>query len=390
MNKAGFAERRGKDTWRLVYSGGYGPDGRRLRHTRTIKASSSREAEKELAKFISEVETKQVVTTKKITFGEFAQRWMTEYAERRLAPKTIEDHREQLKGRILPKLGHLRIDQITPLHLMKYYNYMRSDNIRLDGKPGKLSEKTILKNHLLISSILQKAVMWQILPYNPARRVERPRPPKSRVKCFDEVQTRNIFEESKKEPLKYCVVIHLAFLCGLRLGEILGLEWKDIDFIKMTISIRRTSQYVTGSGIITKEPKTERSYRTLAISEMLIALLKNYKNERDEEIEKVGSLWNETDRLFTQWDGKPMHPSAITHWFQRFLKRAKVPVLNFHALRHTSATMMIVQGLHPKTISNRLGHASIQTTMDIYGHALESTDRDAAEKLEVMIPKKEE
>jgi integrase len=184
------------------------------------------------------------------------------------------------------------------------------------------------------------------------------------------------------------VVLHIAFLCGLRLGEILGLEWRDIDFRKRTLSVCRASQYVTGTGIITKRPKTEGSTRTIAIPKTLVELLEKYKLERNEEVEKLGSLWNGTARLFTQWDGKPMHPSAITHWFQRFLKRTGVPVLNFHTLRHSSATMMIVQGIHPKTISNRLGHANISTTMDIYGHALESPDREAADKLADILTKK--
>jgi hypothetical protein len=186
MNKAGYVEPRGEHKWRLVYSGGFSPDGKRIKHTRTIEAPNSREAEKNLAKFISDIENKLVISTKKITFAEFARRWMSEYAEKSLAPKTVEDYREQLNGRIIPKLGNMRIDQITPMHLMRYYNYLRSDNVRLDGKAGKLSEKSVLKNHLIISAILQKAVLWQVLPSNPSRRVERPKPPKTRVRCFSE------------------------------------------------------------------------------------------------------------------------------------------------------------------------------------------------------------
>ena len=319
MIKAGHIEKRGVNSWRLIYSGGRGPDGRRLKYSKTITATSKREAEKELARFVAGIEDNQTITTKKITFREFILRWFTEYAEKRLAPKTLKDYSEQIEGRLIPKLGHLRIDQITPMHLMKYYNLLRADGVRLDGKTGKLSEKTILKNHMLISAILQKAVMWQILPSNPARRVERPHPPKARAKCFDETQIRTILERAESEPIKYRVALLIAVMCGMRLGEILGLEWKDIDFGRRTISIVRTSQYVTGMGTITKCPKTENSVRTITIAEMMIEILKQYRCHRDEEKEKVGNLWNETDRLFTQWDGKPMYPGSITHWFKKFL-----------------------------------------------------------------------
>ncbi|MEZ7892705.1 MAG: tyrosine-type recombinase/integrase [Candidatus Wallbacteria bacterium] len=380
----GYIEKRG-DTWRLVYPGGTGPDGKRVKHTKKIKVVNKREAEKELIKFGTEVESGMVMSVKPLTLKEFAERWIAEYAERQLAPKTLADYKQQLKDRIIPKLGNLKLDQITPLHLMKYYNYLRSENIRLDGKSGKLSEKTVQKNHMLISSILQKAVNWQMLASNPSRRVEKPKPVKKRVICYNEAQTKILFEKIKDEPLKYQLAIFIAVLCGIRLGELLGLEWKDINFERKTLMIQRASQYVNNIGIITKMPKNESSIRKISISLLLTDMFQKYKEAQADEIAKVGSLWNATDRLFTQWNGKPMHPSAITHWFERFLKRNELPVINFHALRHTSATLLIAKGVHPKTISSRLGHANISTTMDIYGHALEATDKVAAEKLDEII-----
>lgn len=381
----GYIEKRGTNSWRLVCSGGYGPDGRRIKHTKTITTPNKRDAEKALAKLITEIENGQVMNTKNLTFEEFAKKWLSEYAERSLAPKTLADYKQQLKDRIIPYLGRLKLDQIKPIHLMKYYNYLRSEAPRLDGNAGKLSEKTILKSHMLISSILQKAVNWQLLHSNPARRVERPKPIRKQVRCFNEEQTKKLLEKVKIEPLKYQIAIFIAVMCGLRLGELLGLEWGDISFAKKTMTIQRASQYLNDRGIFTKAPKNESSIRTISISAFLVELLSNYKNAQGEEIEKIGSLWHKTDRLFTQWNGKPMNPSAITHWFGRFLKRNELPLINFHALRHTSATMMIAKGVHPKTISSRLGHTNISTTMDIYGHALEATDRVAAEKLDELV-----
>jgi len=381
----GYIEKRGENSWRLVCSGGYGPDGRRIKHTKTITTPNKRDAEKALAKLITEIENGQVMNTKNLTFEEFIKRWLSEYAERSLAPKTLADYKQQLEYRVIPMLGRLKLDQIKPLHLMKYYNHLRSENVRLDNRPGKLSEKTVLKNHMLISSILQKAVNWQMLHSNPARNVERPKFIRKPVRYYNEDQLKKLFGNLKTAPLKYQTAVFIAVLCGVRLGELLGLEWGDIDFEKRSMVVQRASQYLKERGLFTKMPKNQSSIRKVSISPLLVEILVQYKEERNIEIKKVGSLWNKTDRLFTQWNGNPMHPSAVAQWFRKFLKRNSLDVINFHALRHTSATMLIAKGVHPKTISSRLGHANISTTMDIYGHALESTDRIAAEKLDEII-----
>lgn len=123
----------------------------------------------------------------------------------------------------------------------------------------------------------------------------------------------------------------------------------------------------------------------VSVPDSVIALLKKYKSEQAEERLKVGDLWQGSGRLFTTWDGSPMHPDTISRWFPKFLQRYNLPPLPFHGLRHTAATLLIGQGVHAKTISARLGHSSISTTMNIYGHALRSADREAADKLDILF-----
>jgi integrase len=181
------------------------------------------------------------------------------------------------------------------------------------------------------------------------------------------------------------MLITLALSTGLRRGELLGLEWRDLDFEKNTLEVRQSSQYLPGTGLITKDPKNETSKRLISVPESVVALLKQYKAYQSEEQLKIADLWQGSNRVFTTWDGKPMHPDTVSGWFPEFLNRHGLPRIRLHDLRHTSATLLIGQGLHAKTISSRLGHANISTTMDIYGHALKSADKEAAEKLDRLF-----
>ena len=165
----------------------------------------------------------------------------------------------------------------------------------------------------------------------------------------------------------------------------MGLCWDMIDLKTGTMTIEKTRQYITGVGPITKKPKNEFSVRTVTLSNTVVRLLKTHKRMQEKDRECAGSLWHESNWVFTMWDGQPTHPETISKWFAKFLKRHYLPHVCFHSLRHSSASVAIAQGVNMKTVSNRLGHASISTTMDIYGHSVKSADKEAADKLDHMF-----
>jgi len=302
-----------------------------------------------------------------------------------LAPKTLEMYTGLLRDRILPVLGHLKLEQIKPLHLVEFYNNLKESGIRLDGKSGSLSDHYILHHHRLLRTMLQYAVKWQFIDSNPASRVDPPKVKRQQNQVYDEHQLKALLQALEQEDIKYKVLIHLAVSTGLRQGELFGLEWKHIDFNNSTIRVCQSSQYIRGKGLITKEPKNETSKRVVTVPKSVMDLLKFYKVEQNKNRLRMGSKWHETDRIFTAWDGRPMHPSSVSSWFPEFLRKHNLPKIRFHDLRHTAATLLIAQNVHMKTISSRLGHSNIQTTMDIYGHALKSTDKDAADKLNFLF-----
>ena len=300
-----------------------------------------------------------------------------------------------LESRILPYLGHFKLDKIKPTDIMKFYDMLDKDTQirRIKCNNGyrtlkPLSQKTILEHHRLIRAMLHKAVYWQLLFNNPCERVQPPRSRKPKRRYYDDEQCKillsNLNELSTNE-IKYKTAITLTLFTGVRLGELMGLEWSDIDFTNGIVSINKSSQYLADKGVFTKTPKTESSIRDVAIPDFIVSLLEEYKLWYDEQKTIVGDFWHESNRLFVQDDGKPIHPSTISKWFEQFVKKIGLPVINFHGLRHTNATLLIPQQVDVATVSARLGHAQITTTYNFYVHPLKSHDRTAGNVLENLL-----
>jgi integrase len=382
---AGSIQKRGENKYFLTVSSGYDGSGKRIRHTRTINASGSKEAEKQLALFIAEIEKGHCIDSTKLTFADFIEKWLKEYAEKNLAPKTLLSYRKELENRIMPALGAHKLNKLKPIHIIQFYNSLSEDGVRKDGKPGGLSGKTQLYYHHIISSILKDAVQWQIIESNPAEKVKPPKATKRKIEFFDDKQTARMLALLDNVDLKWKTIVYVALYTGMRKGEIMGLEWHDINFEKGTINIERASQYVPGRGVITKEPKNESSKRVISASQTLLQLLKVYKTHQNEQRMSHADIWKGTTRLFTTWDGDAMFPDSISNWFSDFIKDNNLPHITFHGLRHTSASILIDQGLNIKAVSSRLGHANTSTTMNIYAHALKSADKQAADIMDGMF-----
>lgn len=374
-------ERNGK--FLLTVSSGYGVGGKRQRFTKTISAKSRYEAEKELAKFVTEVENGTFIDNKNITLKEFADKWISEYAEKNLAPKTISRHKELLE-RINHCLGHIKLKDLKPLHIIEFYNNLSEDGVRKDGLPGGLSEQTIKHHHRTLHAVLEAAVKWDMLLNNPASKVDAPKIPKREAKHYNTEQTMLMLEKLEDEPMNLKAIVLLALYGGMRLGEICGLEWKDFNFNDRTVCIRRTSQYVDRK-VITKEPKNETSIRTVTLPASLISYLKEYRVWWNGLKASNGDKWRKTDRLFTGLDGRDIHPTTPSKTFLNFIRKNSLPELNFHGLRHTSASLLISQGLDIATISKRLGHSNTSTTLNIYSHAFKKLDTTAADTLEGLL-----
>ena len=391
---AGSIEKRGKNSYRLTVSEGFDLNGKPMIHRKTVHGTK-KDVEVELAKFVTEVQNGLIIDGKSLKFSEFTEIWKRDYGSKELAPSTYKRYCRMLETRLLPYFGHFYINKIKSTDIMKFYDLLEKDTqlVRKKGNNGSktkkpLSGKTILEHHRLLRAMLHKAVYWQLIVANPAERVQPPKARKPKRKSYDDEQTKILLENLEQlsiEDTKYKVAIILTVFTGVRLGELMGLEWQDVDFKNGIISINRSSQYLSDMGVFTKVPKTESSIREIAIPEFIISLLEEYKLWYEEQKSIYGELWTNSDRLFVQADGKPMHPSTISKWFVKYVGQIGLPVINFHGLRHTNASLLVAQNIDIAVISARLGHAQISTTLDFYVHPLLSHNRKAGYALENLL-----
>ena len=390
---AGSIEKRG-DSYRLVCVVGYNLQGRPIKKSKTVHCSK-KEAKIELAKFVADVQKGMYVEGKSLKFTDFVEIWKRDYGSKELAPSTYKRYLGILESRIIPFFGHFRVDKIKPTDIMQFYDLLSKDtqivrrkdnNGKKTGKP--LSPKTILEHHRLLRAMLQKAVYWQMIVSNPAERVQAPKTKKPKRKYYDDEQSKALISGLMKlteEQFKYKVAIILTIFTGVRLGELMGLEWDDINFREGIVSINRSSQYLADKGVFTKVPKTESSIRDVAIPDFVVSLLEEYKYWYDEQKYQYGELWVDSNRLFVQADGRPMHPSTISKWFEKFVAQIGLPVINFHGLRHTNATLLIAQNIDVSVVAARLGHAQITTTLNFYVHPIISHNKTAGFALENLL-----
>ena len=395
---AGSIEKRGKNSYRLVCYNGFDLNGNSIRHTKTIHGSK-KDAKIELAKFVADVQNGMVVEGKALKFSEFTEIWKRDYGSKELAPSTYKRYIRMLETRILPYFGHFYVNKIKPTDIMLFYDQLSRDTqlIRKKGNNGAktikpLSSKTILEHHRLLRAMLHRAVYWQMIVSNPAERVQPPKTMKPKRKYYDDDQSKILLSNLMQlgdNQIKYKVAIILTIFTGFRLGELMGLEWDDINFNDGIVSVNRSSQYLADKGVFTKTPKTESSIRDVAIPEFVISLLEEYKLWYEEQKSLYGDLWTNSNRLFVQADGKPMHPSTISKWFVKYIGQIGLPVINFHGLRHTNATLLIAQNIDVAVVAARLGHAQITTTYNFYVHPIISHNKKAGYALEdLLLPQK--
>ena len=391
---AGSIEKRGKNSYRLTVSEGFDLNGKPMIHRKTVHGTK-KDAEVELAKFVTEVQNGLVIDGKSLKFSEFTEIWKRDYGSKELAPSTYKRYCRMLETRLLPYFGHFYINKIKTTDIMKFYDLLEKDTqlVRKKGNNGSktkkpLSGKTILEHHRLLRAMLHKAVYWQLIVANPAERVQPPKARKPKRRSYDDEQTKILLENLEllsSEDTKYKVAIILTVFTGVRLCELMGLDWENIDFKNKEITVNKSSRYLASTGVYTKPPKTPSSFRHISIPDSVIEILEEYKIWYDSQKELCGEFWEESNRLFIQDNGKPMHPNTVSKWFVKFVQKIGLPYLNFHGIRLTNATLLISQNVDVAVVAARLGHAQISTTFNFYVHPLASHNRSAGIVLQNLL-----
>lgn len=383
-------EKRGKNSYRLTVVIGYDTKGHPIRERKNVKAKNPTEAKKLLSLFEAEILSGHYMKIEEVmTLSQFFNEWVEKYANENLSPDTRQNYINIINTRILPNYGHMKLADIKPMHIVNFVNDLKKNGKRLDGKEGSLSASSITNCYRAFNNLLSRATEWKLIKENPAKSVKTPKIKSKKSDVYSKEELLILLKHLEEKPFHWKVLILLALSTGAREGEIAALEWKHIDFEKGTVYIEQSLTEVVGEGVKLKSTKNDRC-RIVSIPSFLLVHLKKLKVHRTHEKLLVGDMreWPDHFFIFANEFGKPIRPDSISQWWSRFTKKHKLKKIRFHDLRHTSATLLINEGVHAKVISERLGHADISTTMNIYGHVLAEADQTAASHFDSFFGEK--
>lgn len=334
-----------------------------------------REAEQE------EKENYEIEYAKKhMTFKELADEWLAlQEVSKELKPSSLLRMKD-CKQRTYNTIGDILVSKLSYRKVQSFITSLGKQGVN-KKTGGALSVKTQKHYLTFISDVMLYAKKCGYIDNNPCKDITFSKPEYSERKekdiySLDEAKAvLSLIDE--KAPTDYKLFFNLLTYTGMRRGEALGLEYNDIDFNNSVLTIKRTSNYRKGIGVYTDTPKTETSYRSLYIQAKIIDLVKQLQAEQQEQANKCGDLWVQSDRLFTTWCGKPMHPNTPYTWLKRFCERENVSFKGLHSFRHFVATQAIASGIDVKSVSAMLGHSQTSTTLNIYAHAVQQTNEKA-------------
>jgi len=374
----GYVYQRAKGSWTIVYDLPMDiVTGKRRQKAQTIKGTK-RNAERALREVLLSLEQGSYVKPNKITAGELLRQWLKGYASMNTTDRTQESYTSIIERHLIPALGRVSLVDLQAQYIQSYYAKKLSDG-RADGKGG-LSARSVVYHHRILSKALDYAVKMGLVVRNVAKVVEPPRVARVTMQTLSQEEVSRFLDAARETD--YYVYFATLLYTGLRRGELLALRWRNLDLNNGKLSVVETA-YRLGSGEYRiKAPKTSLSRRTVILPPSLIELFKVYRFDQELLRIQLGISLNADDFVFIRPDGSPINPNAVTLAFRRIIKRAGLKNIRIHDLRHTHATLMLKAGIHPKVVSERLGHANIGITLDIYSHVLPGLQEAAAEKFD--------
>jgi len=313
------------------------------------------------------------VVNERLKTGEFLDWWATECLPGTIRASTLASYRSVLRHRIIPALGHVPLAKLGPQHVQTMIAELRATG---------LSPRSVQYTRAILRRALGQAERWDMVPRNVAALVDAPTVRRPEVLPFTPAEAAGLLGKVREDRL--FALYSVAVAVGLRRGEALGLHWREVDFEAGTLRVRFSLQRLEGR-LQLLDPKTTRSARTIPLPRVCLAALQGHKQRQEQERIEAGDLWQETGLVFTSRLGTPLEPRNLNRHFYAACRRAGLGPRRFHDLRHTCASLLLAQGVHPRVVMETLGHAGIQITMDTYTHVLPSLQREAADSMDSAL-----
>jgi len=312
-----------------------------------------------------------------LTVGKFLDQWMIEVVQPSVRPWTYRGYDVHVRLHIKPALGNLALEAVSPRHVQALLNQKLAEG---------LAPKTVRYIRGTLRTAFKQATRWGLIVRNPVDAVDGPKVERFEIRPFTPDEARQFLSAIRGERLE--ALYSVALTMGLRQGEALGLRWQDVDLDLGNLRINKQLQRINGKFQLV-EPKTPRSRRTLALPASIVVGLREHWNRQLSERAVVGERWETSDLVFTTDRGRPLDGTVVSHHFHRQLDRAGLVQRRFHDLRHSCATLLLVQGVSPRVVMDVLGHSQIALTMNTYTHVLPQLRREAADRMEALIADRE-
>jgi integrase len=368
---------KGERKWLVRVFKGRDPQTGKKKYFSKLIHGSKKDAQKYLNALLREMDLGTFVEPTGMTVNEYLDQWLQASAKSRVRERTYTWYVELLKSYVRPALGAKKLSEVKPLDVQALYSSLQEKG---------LSAKTVRHAHTTLSTALTQAVRWRMLVQNPALMVKPPRQTRKEMQALSPEEAARFLVAASQD--RWGVLFCLALTTGMRPEEYLGLQWKDVELDKGTVMVQRTLVWRRkGGGWYFAEPKTARSRRTIPVPASLVRGMREHRRRQAEQRLKTGPKYQHHDLVFATAEGSPLMPrNLLSRHFKPTLKRAELPgSIRLYDLRHTCATLLLSAGENPKVVSERLGHASVAMTLDVYSHVLPTMQQAAADRLERLL-----
>lgn len=377
--------------WRAAVSNGY-RNGKPVRKVYT--AATRAEVKDKLTKALRDQQTGLPLVGEKETVGKFLKHWLEHVAVNNVRPSTLESYRWITERHLIPGLGRYPLAKLSAQEIQAFLNERlkggRQPHTKRTKKPQEpatpanpaLSPRTVQHIHATLRTALDQALRWNLVARNVASLVDAPRVRRQEVQPYTPDEAQGLLETVAADRLE--ALYSAAMALGLRQGEALGLQWSDVDFTAGTLTVRNSLQRVKGK-LTLVEVKAQRSRRTITLPQVAISALVRHRARQEQERAFAGERWQQTGFIFTTTIGTPLDGTTVTHRFQAMLKAAGLRRIRFHDLRHTCATLLLAQGVHPRVIMEILGHSQIAITMNLYAHVIPAMQKEVAAQMDAVL-----
>jgi integrase len=355
----GHIEKRGKNSYSIAISLGKDATTGKYKYQWTTVKGTKKETEKRLSELLHQLDNGTFIKPGKTTLAEYLEKWLKDYAKPNLSPRGFERYESIARVHLIPSLGNISLTQLRSEHLQAHYSAKLNEG---------LSPLTVRYHHIVLHKALQTAIKWGLVSRNVADGVDVPHIHRNEMQTWDEFEIIHFLEVAKDSP--YHTLFFTALYTGMRRSEMLALRWQDIDFLFSQVSVSRSLR------------------RTIALSPSAILTLQKNKEKQEVTRAKLGVPLKDDDLVFSTPEGKPLRPNTVSRAWTMLAARAGVKVIRLHDARHTHASLMLKQGVHPKIVQERLGHASIQITLDTYSHVAPGLQEAAAAQFDKLVSPK--